>query len=53
MFNFCNYRIVLVKVSRVILGLFLLILLFMRLIFLLVNFCRTIKVVNVYFIVYD
>jgi hypothetical protein len=33
--------------------LFQLILLFMKLILLLVNFCKTNRVVNVYFIVYD
>jgi hypothetical protein len=38
MFTFCNYRIVLAKVSHVILRLFQLILLFMRLILLFVTF---------------
>jgi hypothetical protein len=52
-FKFCNYGFVLAKVSRVILGLFQLILLFMKLISLLVNFCRTIRAENVYFFIYD
>jgi hypothetical protein len=52
MFKLCNYGIVLAKVSRVVFGLFQLILLFMKLILLLVNFSRTIRVVSVYFIVY-
>jgi hypothetical protein len=51
MFKFYNYIIMLAKVSHVILRLFRLILLFMRLILVLVNFCRTIRVVYVYFIV--
>jgi hypothetical protein len=51
-FKLCNYGIVLAKVSRVIFfGLFRLILLFMKLILLLVNFSRIIRVASVYFVV--
>jgi hypothetical protein len=52
-FTFYNYIFVLVKVRRVILGLFRLILLFMRLILLFAAFYRNIRVVSAYFIVYD
>jgi hypothetical protein len=40
------------KGMRLFLGLFRIILLFMKLILLLVNFCRTIRAANVYFVVY-
>jgi hypothetical protein len=59
MFKLCNYGIMLAKVSRVIFRVFWLILLFMRLILLLVNFCRTIRLqifillFMTYFVVYD
>jgi hypothetical protein len=46
MFKLCNYGIVMAKISRVIFGLFWLILL-------LVNFYRTIRDAYVYFVVYD
>jgi hypothetical protein len=47
-FNLCNYD----KVMVWILGLFRIILLFMKLILLLVNFSRTIRDAYVYFVVY-
>jgi hypothetical protein len=50
MFKLCNYGIMSAKVRRVVL--FQLILLFMRLILLLMNFCITIRSVYAYFIVY-
>jgi hypothetical protein len=52
-FKFCNYEFVLAIISRVIFGLFQLILLFMKLILLLLNFFRTIRIANVYFVFYD
>jgi membrane associated rhomboid family serine protease len=51
-FKLCNYGIVLGKVSRAIFGIVSAYFLFMRLILLLVNFCRTIRVVYVYFVMY-
>jgi hypothetical protein len=51
MFKLCNYRIMLAKVSRLIFRLFRLILLSIKPILLLVNFCITIRVAYDYFIV--
>jgi hypothetical protein len=48
MFKLCNYG----KGTMWFLGLFWIILLFMKLILLLVNFCRTIRTKYVYFVVY-
>jgi hypothetical protein len=50
-FKLCNYRIMLAKVSRLIFRLFQLILLSIKHILLLVNFCITIRVAYDYFIV--
>jgi hypothetical protein len=47
-FKLCNYA----KGNGVILGLFRIILLFIKLILLLVNFSRTIRAVSIYFVVY-
>jgi hypothetical protein len=53
LFKLYNYGIMQAKVTHVIFfGLFQIILLFMKLILLLVNFCRTIRAVSVYFIIY-
>jgi hypothetical protein len=50
-FTFCNYGIVLAKVSRVVLRLFKLILLFMRFILLFVAFVEDIRVEGAYFVI--
>jgi hypothetical protein len=51
MFKLCNYRIVLAKVGRVIFRIVLIYFLIGEAYFAVCGFCRTIRAVNVYFVV--
>jgi hypothetical protein len=53
MFKFCNYGFVLANVSRAIFGIVLAYFIVYETYFIIYDFCRTIRVVNVYFIVYN